>query len=244
MKRLDTYSQNFLKSPRLVRELISKSNLKVTDTVYDLGAGSGLITSVLADVVKKVVAVEYDSRLKPTLVKNLAPYRNVTIKIADALTTPLPTSPYKIFSNIPFHISSPLLQRFVNSPEAPEAAYLIVQKQFGRKLEAHDGKSFTSQLGMILGAEYSVKIIKNLQKTDFWPHPAVDTVCIEMIKRKTPLVESSRMDAYQKFTIECFADPKNLAKMPLNLVGIQAGSPPSRLTLAQWLILFNSQTIY
>ena len=164
MKRLDQYSQNFLKSPQLVRELISKSNLRVTDTVYDLGAGSGLISSVLADAVKKVVAVEYDLRLKPTLEKNLSQHRNVTITIADALTMPLPKSDYKVFANIPFHISSPLVQRFVNSPEAPLAAYLIVQKQFGRKLEATDQKSFTSQLGMIIGAEYTVKIIKNLKK--------------------------------------------------------------------------------
>lgn len=244
MKRLDTYSQNFLKSPQLVRELISKSNLRVTDTVYDLGAGSGLISSVLADAVKKVVAVEYDARLKPTLEKNLTPHRNVTIKIADALTVPLPTDPYKVFANIPFHISSPLLQRFADSPHSPEAAYLIVQKQFGKKLEASDPKHFTSQLGMILGAEYSVKVIKNLKRTDFWPQPAVDTVCVEMLKRKTPLVESSRLQAYQKFTLECFSDPKKLAKLPLKVIGIAPGFPPSRLSLAQWVILFHSQNLY
>lgn len=244
MKRLDQYSQNFLKSPQLVRELISKSNLRVTDTVYDLGAGSGLISSVLADAVKKVVAVEYDLRLKPTLEKNLSQHRNVTITIADALTMPLPKTDYKVFANIPFHISSPLVQRFVNNPEAPLAAYLIVQKQFGRKLEATDQKSFTSQLGMIIGAEYTVKIIKNLKKTDYTPQPAVDTVCVELVKRKTPLVDHDRLDAYQKFTLECFSDPKKLAKMPLNVIGDTPGLSPSRLSLTQWVILFNSQKVY
>lgn len=244
MKRLDTYSQNFLKSPLLVRELISKSNLRVTDTVYDLGAGSGLISAVLADAVKKVVAVEYDSRLKPTLEKNLSAHRNVTITIADALTIPLPTSPYKIFANIPFHISSPLVQRFVNSAEAPQAAYLIVQRQFGRKLEATDTSHFTSQLGMIIGAEYTVKIIKNLKKSDFQPAPAVDTVCIELVKRKTPLVEPDRLAAYQKYTIECFADPKKLAKLPIDIIGATPGFSPSRVSLTQWIILFHSQKVY
>ena len=244
MKRLDAYSQNFLKSPRLVRELISKSNLRVTDTVYDLGAGSGLISSVLADVVKKVVAVEYDSRLKQTLQTNLSEFRNVTITIADALTIPLPKSPYKVFANIPFHISSPLVQRFINNSEAPVSAYLIVQKQFGRKLEATDPTHFTSQLGMIVGAEYTVKIIKNLKKSDFQPAPAVDTVCVELIKRKTPLVEPSRLAAYQKYTEECFADPKKLAKLPIHVIGATPGFSPSRLSLTQWIILFNSQKVY
>ncbi len=244
MKRLDQYSQNFLKSPLLVRELISKSNLRVTDTVYDLGAGSGLISSVLADAVKRVVAVEYDLRLKPILEKNLGQYRNVTITIADALTMPLPTTPYKVFANIPFNISSPLVQRFINNPSAPISAYLIVQKQFGRKLEASNPKQFTSQLGMIIGAEYSVKVIKNLQKTDYSPQPAVDTVCVELVKRSAPLVEASRLKAYQKFTLECFSDPKKLAKLPIHVIGLTPGMPPSRLTLAQWLILFNSQKVY
>lgn len=244
MKRLDTYSQNFLTSPRLVRELLSKTSLRLNDTVYDLGAGSGLISSVLSAAVKKVVAVEYDIRLKPILEKNLADHRNVTIKIADALTIPFPKEPFKVFANIPFHISSPLVQRFANNPHGPKAAYLIVQKQFGRKLEATDAKSFTSQLGMIIGAEYTVKIIKNLKKTDFSPQPAVDTVCVELLRRKTPLIESNRLKAYQKFTLDCFSDPKNLAKMPLKVIGIAPGFPPSRLTLTHWIILFHSQKVY
>lgn len=49
MKRLHTYAQqHFLRSPRLVAELIGHSNIRKNDTVYDLGAGSGVIASVLA----------------------------------------------------------------------------------------------------------------------------------------------------------------------------------------------------
>lgn len=244
MKRLPHYSQNFLKSPTLVRELLSRSKIKKTDTVYDLGAGSGVISSVLADSVADVVAVEYDERLIPTLQKNLAHKKNVTIIQADAVTMPLPQAPYKVFANIPFHISSAIVQRFINTPDAPQAAYLIVQKQFGRKLEATDPHHFTSQLGMVLGAEYTVKIIKNLRRTDFYPHPAVDTVCVELLKRPKPLVAAHRLDAYRTFTTECFADPKKLARLPLEVIGKTAGVSPSRLTLTQWLLLFQAQTIY
>lgn len=244
MKRKAEYSQNFLKSPQLVRELITKSNLNKTDVVYDLGAGSGVISSVLAEKVAEVRAVEYDERLLPTLRNNLGKFNNVTIEHGDALKIPFPKTPYKIFANIPFHISSAIVQRFINNPHAPEAAYLIVQRQFGRKLEASDPSHFTSQLGMIIGAEYSVKIIKNLRKTDFYPHPAVDTVCVELIQRKTPLVAPEKLKAYERFTTECFADPKKLAKMPLEVIGATPGISPSRLPLTQWLILFSAQTVY
>lgn len=244
MKRLHTYSQNFLRSPKLVEQLISRSNLTKDDIVYDIGAGSGVISSALAPKVQRVVAIEYDARVGKTLRHNMSVYPNVCVTIGDIMSVKLPTSPYKIFANIPFHLSSPIVQRFINSPMSPEAAYLIVQKQFGRKLIATDTTHFTGQLGMLLGAEYSVKIIKNLRKTDFWPHPAVDTVCVEMIKRKNPLVPKNRLSAYAQFTIECFSDPKKLAKMPLNVIGAATGVSPSRLSLDQWVILFNSQKRY
>lgn len=244
MKRLDEYSQNFLRSPRLVASLVDRSTLKSTDTVYDLGAGSGVITSVLATKVKHVVAVEYDPRIAKTLRFNMAAFPNVTVKVSDIMQIKLPTTPYKIFANIPFHLSSPIVQRFVNSPMAPEAAYLIVQKQFGRKLIATDTNHFTSQLGMIIGAEYKVKIIKNLLKTDFFPRPAVDTVCIELIKRPVPLVPKNRLSAYAQYTIECFSDPRKLAQLPLEIIGKEPGVSPSRLSLDQWIILFNNQKKY
>lgn len=244
MKRRADLSQNFLRSPKLVESLVARSVLTKDDVVYDIGAGSGVISSVLAHKVKRVVAVEYDPRIAETLKHNMAAFSNVTVQIGDIQTLVLPTIPYSIFANIPFHLSSKIVGRFVNSPSAPQAAYLIVQKQFGRKLVATDTSHFTSQLGMILGAEYAVKTIKSLRKTDFWPHPAVDTVCIEMIKRPTPLVPKNRLKAYEKFTFECFSDPKKLAKMPLSNIGQTPGVSPSRLSLDQWILLFTSQHIY
>lgn len=244
MKRLASYSQNFLRSPKLVESLILRSNLTKDDVVYDIGAGSGIIAAALAKKVSKVVAVEFEPGAAKILMHNMKAYPNVTVKIGDIMKLPLPTEPYKIFANIPFHLSSPIIQRFINSPMSPEAAYLIVQKQFGRKLIATDTTHFTGQLGMLLGAEYSVKIIKSLRKTDFWPHPAVDTVCVEMTRRKAPLVPPNRLSAYAQFTIECFSDPKKLAKMPLAVIGQLPGASPSRLSLDQWVILFNNQKVY
>lgn len=244
MKRLAEYSQNFLRSPKLVEQLISRSNLTKNDVVYDIGAGSGVISSALAPRVKQVVAVEFEPGIAKTLRYNMSAYENVTVTIGDIMKVKLPTIPYKIFANIPFHLSSPIVQRFINSPMAPEAAYLIVQKQFGRKLIATDTTHFTGQLGMLLGAEYSVKIIKSLRKTDFYPNPAVDTVMVEMVKRKQPLVAKNRLSAYANFTNECFADPRKLAKMPLHIIGAEPGLSPSRLSLDRWVMLFNGQSTY
>lgn len=241
MKRRADYSQHFLRSPRLVEELVRRAHLKKTDTVYDIGAGSGVISSVLARHVAQVIAVEYEPKTVELLKKNSVPYSNIKVLEADILTTPFPRDSYKIVANIPFHISSKIVRSFLHSSTSPEAAYLIVQRQFGQKLISTDAKKFTSQLGMLLGAEYKIKIIKSLRKTDFWPHPAVDTVFMELIKRPQPLVAKQDMARYIAFTERCFANPKELAKAPLHIIGATPGLSPSRLTLDQWILLFNSQ---
>ena len=245
MKRLHTYSQNLLRNPQLIKELFERTSLRHDATVIDIGAGTGTISSVLARQVRNVIAVEFEPRMFSKLRENMERYPNVTIYEGDFLTMKLPKVPYSIFANIPFHLSSPIINRLIETDLPPESVYLIVQKQFGRKLIADtDPEHFTSQLGMIVGALYETKIRKNLDRTDFFPHPAVDTVFLQMLHRETPLVEPKRMEAYKKFTTECFSDPKKLAKLPIEIVGLQKGGSPSRLTITQWVMLFNSQKIY
>jgi 16S rRNA A1518/A1519 N6-dimethyltransferase RsmA/KsgA/DIM1 with predicted DNA glycosylase/AP lyase activity len=115
MKRLAHYSQYFLRSPALIKELIGHSSIKHGDTVYDIGAGSGTISSVLAERCKTVVAIELEPRMAVKLRENMSRYPNVTVFEGDFLTMPLPKTPYKIFANIPFHLSSPILHKITET---------------------------------------------------------------------------------------------------------------------------------
>ena len=238
MKRLDNYSQNFLRSPTLVKELLGHSSIKRDDIVYDIGAGSGVISSVLAEKCKYVIAVEFEPRMVTKLRENMAQYSNVTVYEGDFLTMPLPKTSYKILANIPFHLSSPIVHRITEATNPPTATYLIVQKQFGNKL-LPDSDRFTGQLGMMIGPEFAVRIRKQLRKTDFYPHPNVDTVFIEIIKRDTPLISKDRMPKYRKFIEGCFSDPKIFTKTPRLSIGLPADIKPSQMKLVQWIELFN-----
>ncbi|HJP81297.1 MAG TPA: rRNA adenine dimethyltransferase family protein [Candidatus Saccharimonadales bacterium] len=243
MKRLAHYSQYFLRSPRLVKELVGHSSISKQDIVYDIGAGSGVISSVLAERSRQVIAVEPEPRMAQKLRANMADHPNVKIYQGDFLTMPLPHSPYKVFANIPFHLSSPIIRRLTEAEYVPTAVYLIVQKQFANKLLS-DSDGFTGQLGMQIGPWFSVRIRRRLQRTDFWPHPNVDTVLVEIIPRNEPLLPKERREAYYRFTVECFSDPKKLAKLPLAKAGLGTDIRPSRLTLEDWLRLFAVQHVY
>ena len=237
MKRLANYSQYFLRNPALIKELIGHSNIKPGDTVYDIGAGSGTISSVLAGRCKSVVAIELEPRIATKLRDNMADYPNVTVREGDFLTMALPSNPYKILSNIPFHLSSPIIHKITEAVNPPAATYLIVQKQFANKLLPNSDR-FTGQLGMLIGPEFAVRIRKPLKRTDYWPHPNVDTVLIEILHRPEPLIERSKMPTYRKFIIGCFSDPKIFAKAPRSAINLPADIKPSQMKLAQWVALF------
>jgi len=243
MKRLAHYSQYFLRSPRLIKELIGHSNITKHDVVLDIGAGSGVISSVLAQRAKSVIAVEVEPRMVAKLRSNLAEYSNVTIYDGSFLEMSLPDQSYKVFANIPFHLSSPIVRHLAESPNRPDAVYLVVQKQFANKL-LPDSDRFTGQLGMMVGPLFAVRIRKRLQRTDFWPHPNVDTVLLELLQRDAPLIDESKMSAYRRFIEECFSDPKKFAKMPQTLAGLPNGIKPSQMRLSQWVDLFKKQTYY
>ena len=181
--RNPTLSQHFLRSPKLALILIGHSNLKKRDLVVEIGAGSGVITSALAHRVRQVIAVEPDHITAAKLRENLKKREitNVTVVERDFLEMELPSEPYKVFSNPPFHLSSAIVHRLIKSDNPPEAFYLILQKQFALKLLNTD-RHYTSQLGLKLIQAYNTKIRFPLKPTDFTPPPAVPTVLFEAKK--------------------------------------------------------------
>lgn len=173
-------SQHFLRSPKLALILIGHSNLKKRDLVVEIGAGSGVITSALSRRVARVIAVESDGEAVAKLRGHLSKQgcENVEIVEKDFMDFELPSEPYKIFANPPFHLSSAILHKLIESPNPPEAIYLILQKQFALKL-LNNTRHYTSQLGFALTRDYATKIRLPLKSSDFTPPPAVPTVLFE-----------------------------------------------------------------
>ncbi len=236
MARDDTYDQHFLRRPRLVAELIGHSNIRKNDVVYDLGAGSGVITSVLARRCRDVVAVEVEPRALETLRRNMAGLANVTILKSDILEVELPDTPYKVFANIPFSLSASVVRRLTEAVHPPRAIYLIVQRQFARKLTM--GEHFTSQLGAQIAPLYTARVRRPLRKTDFTPPPAVDTALLELKLRPELLVAADDLPVYRAFVARCFAEQKFYAQQPRETAGISSERKPSELDTEQWMRLF------
>lgn len=237
MARLHTHAQHFLASPELVLELIGHSNIRKNDLVYDLGAGSGVISAALAKRCRAVVAVELESSALALLRRNTVELDNVRAVEADMMDLDLPDDRYKVFSNIPFSLSSSVVKRLTTAPNPPISIYLIVQKQFARKLIPSD-RHFTSSLGAQIAPWWTGRIRRPLRRQDFTPPPAVDTVLIELKPNQIPLLDVSEREAYQQFVDKCYSRQKYFISLQRATIGIDPERKPSELSPEQWVDLY------
>ncbi len=239
-RQVATHSQHFLRNPRLIAELIGHSNIRRGDLVIDIGSGSGAITAVLARRCQQVLAYENEPGALNKLQQNMRRHKNVKVIAQDFLRAKLPDEPYKVFANIPFHLSADIVRKLTNNDEThtPQAIYLIVQKQFAQKLVQSD-RHFTSQLGTQLAPWWQTRIRRPLRRTDFTPPPAVDTVLLELKPRSEPLLSTLERDKYQSFVAKCYASQKVFADTPRVKASINPERKPSELTPEEWVRLYS-----
>lgn len=237
MVRKHQFDQHFLASPRLVAELIGHANIRKNDVVYDLGAGSGVITSVLARRCKRVIAVEVEPGALKTLRQNTSELENVEVVEADLETFRFDEPKYKVFANPPFSMLAAIVRNLLNSQEVPTSVYLITQRQFAYKVVMSD-RHFTSALGVSVTPFFACKIRRPLRKTDFTPPPAVDTVLLEMRKREEPMLPFTEFADFASFVDTCFKNQKQYAVL-LQKSGIATERrKPSELSIDNWLRLY------
>lgn len=197
------YTQNFLHSPALVDRLVSEAGIHAGDTVLEIGPGKGIITRRLAEAVGtggRVMAVELDRTLAERLAPLMRDTPQVSIVHGDALqfdTSTLPAD-YSVFSNVPFNITSALLETLFTPPHGPKQAHLILQDETLIAFE-HDGAVGETFKSLMLAPFYDIYDVHRFRRTDFTPSPAVDTSLFLFERRPTPRIAASAYPLYKDF---------------------------------------------
>lgn len=199
--------QNFLKSPKLVRRLVRMSKIGVSDTVYEIGPGNGIITAALASVAKQVIAIEKDPELVCRLRERFRPVENVEIVEKDFLNysfnirripvgRQVPIAEYKIFASIPYNATAQIVRKILHQRSPLCEAYLIMQKEAARKFSGSPRETLFS---ILVKPFFELQILLQLKRTDFWPVPSVDSVLLSIKRRATPLIEAQGVGLYREF---------------------------------------------
>lgn len=128
-----SYGQHILKNPGVAEAIVVKANLKPTDTVLEIGPGSGNLTVRILERAKKVIAVEIDPRMAAEVTKRVQgtpEQRKLEVLMGDVIKLPndkLPAFDVCI-SNTPYQISSPLVFKLLSMPNPPRTSVLMFQR--------------------------------------------------------------------------------------------------------------------
>lgn len=238
MRNRIKYSQNFLTNTQLVESLVNRSSISKDDIVVEIGAGNGIITKELIKKARKVIAFELDNEFFRKLSQKFQNEKSLELKLEDFLTTDLPTHPYKVFSNIPFNVTSAIIKKLTLENNPPENAYLIVQKEAAMKFAGKPLDIKNSQLSAILYPWFEFRVVHTFRPGDFFPRPNVKIIFLEIKKRDQPLIKNK--NNYEDFVTYTFNQTKpNVSEGLSKIMKIQAtNSKPSQLNFEDWIKLF------
>ena len=178
------------------KKIISACNLSKEDIVLEIGAGKGDLTAQLAERSKKVYALEIDPRLDPFLQQALGGYDNCQFIKADILKFDISQflqnnrviRKIKVIGNIPYYISSPIIEHLIEYRQAISVAFLTVQKEFGYRARAVPGSKEYGSFSCFLQYYCACKILFEIKRNSFKPAPNVDSCFLSLEFREKPLV--------------------------------------------------------
>ncbi len=200
----DKYSQNFLINNEVITKIIKTAEINTEDFIVEVGPGLGILTEKLIKKAGRVRSIELDKTLYPYLEKTFGGYKSFQLEKGSALKAKLPLSNYKLVANIPYHITSPLLNHFLNPTLDEEKRatliVLLVQKEVAEKICALPGEHSILSLNVqIFGKP---EMISKVSRYDFYPAPKVDSAILKIETYNEPLIKDLKL--FKQLTSVCF----------------------------------------
>ena len=241
-------SQNFIKDPFVVKDLISASSINSNDLVVEIGPGRGIITKQLVTKAKEVITVEKDPDLYKDLIDKFNQNSNLKIFNKDFLVWNLPDKPYKVFSNIPFSITAEIIDKFLKSKNKPTEIYFVLQTEAAEK---YVGSDFETQSSILAKIFYDVEILGDIDRTAFTPKPQIKISFIKFVLKNKEEIVPEIYQEFRDFVIYGFNQWKedifNAYKKVFSYQQFKSinknlkinNLKPSQLKLNQWLDFFD-----
>ena len=227
MRRL---GQHFLSDPRILGRIADALDPVPGETVLEIGPGQGTLTEVLLQRGLKVIAIEKDRRLAGALARD-----NLTVIAGDALRLEWPRVA-KVVGNIPYYITSPLIDRAL-TPPLPERVVFLVQEEVADRIAAKPGSKTYGALSVGVQAVARVEKVFTVAPGAFRPPPRVRSAVIRLTRLVEPLVTADEIPRLRAFVTACFSKRRKqlknavpgLNEAELTALGFDAAVRPERL---------------
>ena len=187
MQAKKRFGQNFLTDKKLLEDLVNLINVSSNDRVLEIGPGKGDLTKILINICDSYFGVELDKDLLVFL-KNKFP-KNINAFIDGDILKLSPSEIYasnefRVVGNIPYNISSPILDWCEKHYEKILDMHFMLQREFALRCVGNEKTSSYGRLSVICNYLYEVTILKEVSKEFFNPEPKVDSLFVRFSPKK------------------------------------------------------------
>ncbi len=205
--------QNFLSDEQILSDIVAVSEVTPQDAVFEVGAGMGDLSFFLAQNCRKLVSVEVDDRLLPFLKLKLSDFHHVEILHSDVqklnlneLLAPLP--PLRVVANLPYYLTTPLLESFFHLEVPLQSVSVMVQKEAGQRILAGPKEDGWGPLPILCRVKAEPRKALDVPSHCFTPPPKVDSVFLHMPFREQSLVPKDKQPAFFRLVRAAFAQKR------------------------------------
>lgn len=244
--------QHWLYDEASLDAMCAGANISKADTVLEIGPGLGTLTKLLVDKASNVVSVEFDDNLAASL-PGRVPAKNLQVVNEDILSFDLTSLPadYKVVANIPYYLTSNLIKVLSETPNQPQAAVLLIQKEVAERVVAEPGDM--SVLSVTAQFYWEASLGRLVRAGLFTPPPKVDSQILILKRRDTPLFEETDAKKFFRLVKAGFVQkrktllnslssglhmPKPEVQQLCEMAGINPGRRPQTLSLVEWHNLY------
>ena len=210
--------QNFLHDQNQLRRIVEAAELSSTDKVLEIGPGLGPLTELLLESAGEVLAIEKDARLIELLRKRL---QNPKLELlpTDALeflkSGRRDWKDWKMVSNLPYSVASPLLVELACGARAPKKIVATLQWEVARRLAAGPDEKDYGVLTLLVQLDFEPRELFKIPPGCFFPEPDVDSGCVILDRREQPMLPENLRASFVKIVKRAFSQRR---KMMLKLL--------------------------
>lgn len=175
------FSQNFLTDRGIAERIVAFLEPGAVDTVLEIGAGRGILTEIIAASGARLYSFEIDRDLIENLNNKFAPYKNVTILNRDFLAI-IPdeytAEKFKLIGNIPYDITSPLLEWMLRFRETITRAVITTQKELADRIAASPDSKDWAPISIFHQCFFDIRKVMSISGGAFYPPPNVKSATL------------------------------------------------------------------
>jgi 16S rRNA (adenine1518-N6/adenine1519-N6)-dimethyltransferase len=234
--------QHFLANEATLERLAAAACGEHTARVIEIGAGRGALTRHLLRRTDELHAIELDASLVGYLSRKFAAEPKLHIHKGDVLQTDFEQwGPATVAGNLPYYITSPIIERFLALPEGWDVAVFLMQWEVADRILAGPGTRDYGYLTVATQLICEVELVCRVPPSAFVPPPNVDSGAVRF-RRKIPA--AARAPGLLLFVSRCFAHKRKTLRNNLRpfygaaIDGLpEASLRAEQLTIEQFIAL-------